>query len=81
MLFAYITNRIFVFHSDKHGFVSVMKEFAAFTAARALSYVVEQILFSGAILIMNDIIAKLIIGVVVIILNYFFSKLWIFKRG
>ncbi len=81
VLFAYITNRIFVFHSDKHGFVPVMKEFAAFTAARVLSFVVEQILFSGAILIMNDIIAKLIIGVVVIILNYFFSKLWIFKKG
>ena len=80
VIFAYATNRVFVFHSDKHGFGPVFKEFMAFVTARVLSFVVEQVLFTGAIHFMNDKVAKLLIGVVVIILNYIFSKLWIFKK-
>ncbi|MCR5209305.1 MAG: GNAT family N-acetyltransferase [Lachnospiraceae bacterium] len=80
VLFAYVTNRIFVFHSDKTGFVPVMKEFFAFVGARVASFVVEQLLFMFSVYIMNDIVAKLLIGIIVIILNYFFSKLWIFKK-
>ncbi|MEE3473013.1 MAG: GtrA family protein, partial [Butyrivibrio hungatei] len=56
------------------------KEFMAFVTARVLSFVVEQVLFTGAIHFMNDKVAKLLIGVVVIILNYIFSKFWIFKK-
>ncbi|MEE5989763.1 MAG: GNAT family N-acetyltransferase [Lachnospiraceae bacterium] len=80
VLFAYVTNRIFVFHSDKTGFIPVMKEFMAFVGARVASFVVEQVLFMLSVYVMSDIVAKLIIGIVVIILNYVFSKLWIFKK-
>ena len=80
VIFAYITNRIFVFHSDKTGFGPVMKEFAAFTSARVISFVIEQVLFVAALYIMDDIVAKLLIGIIVVILNYVFSKLWIFKK-
>ena len=81
VIFAYVTNRIFVFHSDKNGFGPIMKEFGAFVSARVISFVIEQILFVGALYIMDDIVAKLLIGIIVVILNYVFSKLWIFKKN
>ena len=81
VIFAYVTNRIFIFHSDKTGFGPIMKEFGAFVSARVISFVIEQILFVGALYIMDDIVAKLLIGIIVVILNYVFSKLWIFKKN
>lgn len=81
VLFAYFTNRTFVFRSEVKGFGPVMKEFLEFVAARVLSFVAELILFFIMIdtLGMLDIVAKLLVGIVVIIMNYVFSKLWIFK--
>lgn len=81
VLFAYWTNRHFVFHSQAKEFKAVMKEFSSFIGARVFSFVVEQalfILFVGT-LRLSDIISKIIISVVVIILNYIFSKLFVFK--
>lgn len=52
----------------------------AFVGARVASFVVEQVLFMLSVYVMSDIVAKLLIGIVVIILNYVFSKLWIFKK-
>ncbi len=82
VLFAFVTNRVFVFHSDKTEKKDVLKEFLAFVSARVLSYVIEQILFYLLISVIgvNDLVSKLLIGVVVIALNYIFSKLWIFKK-
>ena len=80
VIFAYVTNRTFVFHSDKTGFGPIMKEFAAFVSARVISFVIEQILFVAALYVIDDIVAKLLIGLIVVILNCVFSKLWIFKK-
>lgn len=82
VVFAYWTNRNFVFKSTVTGFGNVMKEFSSFIGSRIFSFVVEQVLFAIAIFVnMSDIIAKLIISVVVIILNYIFSKLFVFKKA
>lgn len=80
--FAYWTNRTFVFKSANVGFVPVIKEFMAFVGARVFSFLVEQVLLFAFVewLGINDIIAKLIISVIVVILNYVFSKLFIFKK-
>lgn len=82
VLFAYVTNRTIVFKSEVKGFGPRLKEFAEFVGARVLSFVVELIMFYIMIdkLGIMDIIAKLVVGIVVIILNYIFSKLWIFKK-
>ena len=82
VLFAYVTNRTFVFHSEAKGAKAIWKEFGAFVAARIFSFVVELV---GMYLMVdvfkiNDLISKVVIGVVVIILNYIFSKLFIFKK-
>lgn len=82
VLFAYWTNRNFVFHSETSGFVAVFKEFCTFVAARIFSFIVEQVLFVICLgtLGLSDVVTKLLLSVVVIVLNYIFSKLIIFKN-
>lgn len=81
VLFAYWTNRNFVFHSEVVDLKGRMQEFLSFVGARIFSFLVEQVLFffMVTLLSINDLISKLVIGIVVILLNYIFSKLWIFK--
>ncbi|MBP5608960.1 MAG: GtrA family protein, partial [Lachnospiraceae bacterium] len=82
VVFAYVINRIFVFHSEKTGFKPVMKEFTEFVAARLFSFGLEElIMFVGVTLLKwNDKLVKILIAsIVVIIVNYILSKLWIFK--
>lgn len=78
VLFAFITNKLFVFKSDK----DIKKEIIEFFKYRLATLVMEVILFYLFINIikMNDMIAKIILNVLVIILNYIFSKLFIFKK-
>ena len=82
VLFAYITNKWWVFESKCLRLKAVIQEFLSFTGCR---------LFTGAcdLLIMfifvdclgvNDLFVKIASNVLVVILNYIFSKLIIFKR-
>lgn len=82
VLFAYFTNRIYVFKSQNSEFSEKWKEFVSFVVARLISLLVDCVglwliveVFMG-----NDILAKLIMNIVVVIMNYFFSKLFIFNK-
>ncbi|SDA14453.1 Putative flippase GtrA (transmembrane translocase of bactoprenol-linked glucose) [Ruminococcus sp. YE71] len=79
--FAYITNRIWVFEDKAHGTGAVAKECAAFFAGRLFTLVVETVLLEVSIskFGMKDVIAKIIVSVVTIVLNYVISKLFVFK--
>ncbi len=80
VLFAYITNKDLVFHSDAEGIKEKFKEFVRFMVGRAFTMVVEfaggWILFKTAIPVM---ISKCFVTIVVIILNFFISKFFAFK--
>lgn len=80
--FAYVTNKLFVFESRSWKPAVVVREVAAFVGARLLSLVFDMgIMFVCVSLVgMNEFIAKLFSQVVVVILNYIFSKLFIFRR-
>ena len=67
VIFAYVTNRTFVFHSKKTGFLEVTKEFVAFTAARLFSFGVDEgtMFLLVSVLHMNSIVAKVIDSVIV----------------
>ena len=77
--FAYITNKTFVFQSKEK---NVLKEFAKFIASRLTSLLIE--LLSMYVLVdiikINDKISKLIVQFIVLVLNYLFSKLIVFKK-
>ena len=82
VLFAFFTNRKWVFHSDRTGVSAVAKEMIVFFACRLATGAVDWIcmyLFVD-VLKWNDLIIKFCANVVVVVLNYLASKIVIFKR-
>lgn len=82
VIFAFVTNKLFVFESKSWKPSVAGKEFTGFVGARVFSLVVEMLgmFVMVTLLTWNELIAKLIVGVVVIIMNYIFSKLLIFRK-
>ena len=80
--FAYVTNRTWVFEDKAHGTGAVVRECAAFFAGRLFTLVVETLLLNVMTntFKMQEIIAKIIVSVVTIVLNYFISKLLVFRK-
>ena len=82
VIFAYWTNRTFVFKSKNTGFSALVKEFISFIGARAATGVLELVLMYLMVDLagIHSYIAKFVCQVIVILANYFLSKLWIFKK-
>lgn len=80
LIFAYVTNRKFVFQSHE---TNKVKEALSFAGARLVTLFMDMaIMFIGVTLLHgNDKIIKLISQVVVIVANYIFSKIFVFKRS
>ncbi|MGR3741123.1 GtrA family protein [Companilactobacillus sp. DQM5] len=82
VLFAYITNKYYVFNSRSWDISRIFKELISFFAARVFSLGVEAVILYVGITLMsgNSLIVKLIDNVIIVIINYIFSKLFIFKQ-
>ena len=81
VLFAYITNRIFVFKSKSKG-KDKFKEFTSFVGMRVLSLGMDMagMALMVSLLHWNDAISKIIVQVIVVLSNYIFSKVFVFKK-
>lgn len=81
VLFAYITNKIWVFQSQTITKTGLFREISDFFFFRLLSLLIDAvILFIGITLLkQNPLLVKIIDNVVVVAANYLFSKLFIFK--
>ena len=77
--FAYFTNRKFVFKKEDKANI---KEAASFTASRVSTLLIDMLLMFIFVtkLHFNDKIMKIIVQVIVIVLNYIFSKFFVFKK-
>ena len=81
LIFAYVTNKIYVFKSKVTSFKELIKEMTSFTSCRIVTEIISILMMNAAIWFsINDILMKVIANIVVIILNYVFSKLIIFKK-
>lgn len=93
--FAYVTNKIWVFESKNRESKTLLREIGEFVSARLLSLGIEEAglyifvdllkfsTFSFSFLrltITGDVITKIIMQIIVVILNYIFSKFIIFKK-
>lgn len=81
VLFAYVTNRTWVFSSQARGFLPVLREIGSFFAARGLSGAMDlgiMALFADT-LHLPSMPVKIVSNVLVIIMNYAVSKWFIFK--
>ena len=89
VLFAFYVNKIYVFKRKKTGTAGVMRELLLFFGARVFSGVIEigglpLLVYIGldqTIFGIEGALAKALLSVIVIIMNYFFSKFIIFKRS
>ncbi len=88
VLFAFVTNRLFVFSERATGFKGIIAECGKFFGARLITGIIEILGVPLFIVIGIDYkllgkldIAKVIISVIVIVLNYIFSKLFVFKKS
>lgn len=89
VLFAFITNKIWVFESKSWRPKVAFKEFWLFVLARLITGVLEW--FGVPLLValglnrplfgVDGFVAKILVSVIVVILNYVFSKLIIFKEN
>ena len=82
VLFAFITNKLFVFASKSRSKKQVSKEIVSFFFFRIVSLGIEMIIMYVFVdlLSINDLITKVIAQVIVILSNYIFSKLFVFKN-
>lgn len=82
VIFAYFTNKLFVFESKSFETKVIGKEILSFGAARVFSLLLEEVILYVFvnILNMNQMVLKLIANVIVIIVNYILSKFIIFKK-
>ncbi|MBR5452385.1 MAG: GtrA family protein [Clostridia bacterium] len=81
ILFAYVTNKLFVFRSHCENLKQLIFEFVKFVGARGITMVVEigGLYLLHNLLFMDKHIAKISVQVIVIVGNYFISKLIVFK--
>ena len=82
MTFAYVTNRRWVFESTRKGLWPVLGEFASCAGGRVLTLLLQEAMFVIFFhwLGISEFIVKAIAAVLVIIANYFISKLLVFKK-
>ena len=82
VLFAYITNKDLVFHSEARKIKERLIQFFKFMLGRDFTMVVE---FFGCLVLFQtsipNIVSKCLVTVVVIVLNFFISKFFAFKTN
>lgn len=85
--FAFITNRIIVFKSENKTFGKVLLEALRFYASRLSTLLVDVVLMfllvdlTGFHAGWYELLAKVFTNVVVIVLNYIFSKIFVFSKS
>jgi putative flippase GtrA len=81
-IFAFITNKIFVFKSSTTKFIDLTKEAFSFFFFRVVTLFQDEItmIILVQFLGINGVIAKVISNIFVVISNYFASKLVIFRK-
>lgn len=85
VLFAYFTNRKLVFNSQANTFKEKIIEFGKFILGRLFTMIIESVGFYFmfnilSITYFDGLISKCAITVIVIILNFFISKFFAFKK-
>lgn len=80
--FAFCANKKYVFFSRDWSMQTLRHELPSFVSARVLSLVFDAAFVELTVHLMgmNDLVATLVANIIVIILNYFASKFWIFRK-
>ena len=82
VLFAFVTNKLYVFESKSLERGTVLRELLSFVGARLATGLLDlAVMFVGVDLLHGpDLVFKVASNIVVILLNYVFSKLIVFRK-
>ena len=82
VLFAFFTNRIWVFEQSTQGFLSFIRQMTSFFGGRLFTLGLEEgiILIFITMLHYNSMLVKTAAQIIVIVANYFISKLVVFRE-
>ena len=80
VLFAYITNKIYLFQTKSK---KNIKQITSFFFFRVVSLIIEMIILYifVDILHIDDLVTKIIAQIIVIVSNYVFSKVFVFNKN
>ena len=80
--FAYITNKLYVFDSKVNNKKELLKEIVYFYGCRLFTLAIDEGIMILAVdrFKWNGILMKIVANIIVIILNFIFSKILIFKK-
>ena len=79
IIFAYVTNKLWVFNSNAHTVPEILLEFIKFSEARIATLIMSEIiLWISHVIHGNPYVAKIIAMILTVIINYILSKLFIF---
>lgn len=83
ILFAYVTNKLFVFESRTESLSAAVREFCSFIACRLVTMVIDMMVMYVTVDILGwfDVVMKILANIIVIALNFVFSKLVIFRKS
>ncbi|MBP3793619.1 MAG: GtrA family protein [Ruminococcus sp.] len=81
--FAYVTNRIWVFDSKVKGAKGILAEMVSFYGGRVFTLLVEMgMMWLGySVMGINYWVTKIVANIVVLVLNYVISKLFVFRKN
>lgn len=82
VMFAYVSNKMYVFESKNTSGAVLIREVLSFVGFRILSLLMDLLVMyiCVSLLKVHPLIAKILANVVVLIANYVFSKVFIFKK-
>ena len=83
VLFAFFTNRRWVFDGDANAAKGLGAQIVSFFGGRLFTLAVEEAILALFVTLLgfDELIVKLVAQVVVIVLNYFISKFWVFRKA
>ena len=83
MIFAYVTNKIWVFETKCKDFKDLLREMFSFFSARIFTIILSAVISYVFVdlLMWPNMPVQIAAAIMVVILNYVFSKLFIFKEN
>lgn len=81
VLFAYITNKIWVFKNNNFGIAYLIQELMSFIFSRLFTGVLDVVIMKICVDFVgfNDLATKIVSNIIVIVLNYLLSKKIVFR--
>lgn len=82
ILFAYVTNKLFVFASKTETWEETFREFVSFIVCRLATGALDMLIMYVTVDVLHlfDLLMKILSNIIVIVLNFVCSKLVIFRK-